>query len=73
MEWVGSKREQALVLARVLGQRMGPASLEKPRKKQVGGREDLLLLVACGLRGPVGVQRVVICMESSPRLGATLS
>lgn len=60
------------MLAGVPGWRMGPASFGNPRKKQVWGREDKSLLVVCGLWGTVGVQRDVICVDWSPRLGATL-
>lgn len=61
----------ALVLTWVLAWRMGPASLENPREKQVWGGEDLLLLVVCGVWWTLGVQRDVIYLVWSRQEGWT--
>lgn len=42
----GHKGSVALVLAQVLGWRMGPANLRPPWERQVWGREDKFLVVA---------------------------
>ena len=49
-------------MAWVLEWKMRPANLVNPGKKQAWGREDLLLLVVCGVWGAVGVQRHVISL-----------